>query len=145
MVDVNLTGTFLCAKAALPRLRKGQNTALVHMASALGINTRAGYSHYGAAKAGVIALTKAIAREEAPQVRANVVAPTAVDTPFLRGGTGRTPEAQRINTDEYAKKVPLNRMASPADIVGPILFLLRQASAYITGETLLISGGSYLR
>jgi len=145
VLDGNLRSAYLFARRVVPLLRRGTDSALVHVSSALGVNTRAGYGHYAAAKAGLIALTKAIAREEAPQVRANSVAPSAVDTPFLRGGTGRSVTAPRDDRAKYIQGIPMERIAEPADVVGPILFLLGTASAYVNGETLMITGGGYVR
>ena len=78
-------------------------------------------------------------------VSANVVAPTAVDTAFIRGGTGRGGDdsnESHIDVEAYEKTVPLGRIAVPDDVVGPILFLLGDASRYMTGQVLHISGGA---
>jgi 3-oxoacyl-[acyl-carrier protein] reductase len=94
VLGANLTGAFLVARAALPLLREagseGAPGSLVHVSSGLAARLMPGYGPYGASKAGLIALTKSIAVENAPLVRANAVAPGAVDTEFLRGGTGRS-------------------------------------------------------
>ncbi len=105
-----------------------------------------GYGSYGVAKAGVIALTKLVAAEEAPLIRANAVAPAAVDTAFLRGGTahGAPGQEMRLDLDAYLRTVPLARLATPEDVVGPILFLLSPAARYVTGQTLHINGGSLM-
>tara|TARA_R110002110_G_scaffold10333_4_gene50716 strand:+ start:1638 stop:2411 length:774 start_codon:yes stop_codon:yes gene_type:complete len=144
IVAGNMRSTFLCCKAAMPLLRLGVNPAIVNMASGLATRLMPGYGPYGAAKAGVIAMTKALAIENAPDVRANTVAPGAVDTAFLRGGTGRNPESNSTQLDvtAYTKTIPMGRIAKPEDIVGPVLFLLGTASAYMTGQVLHINGGS---
>lgn len=139
--NVNLRGAFLVAKSAIPLLRAGDQAAVVLLSSVLGIDTLAGYAHYGAAKAGIISLTRAIAHENAPLLRANAVAPGAVETPFLTGGTGRPVEPRRLDPAVYGQAVPLGRIAQVGDIVGPVLFLLGAASRYITGQTLLVDGG----
>ncbi|MEQ8708319.1 MAG: SDR family NAD(P)-dependent oxidoreductase [Rhodospirillales bacterium] len=140
----NLRSTFLCCKAAMPLLRQGGNPAIVNMASGLATRLMPGYGPYGAAKAGVIAMTKALAIENAPDVRANTVAPGAVDTAFLRGGTGQKPggNSTQLDVTAYTKTIPMGRIAVPEDIVGPMLFLLGPASAYMTGQVLHINGGS---
>jgi 3-oxoacyl-[acyl-carrier protein] reductase len=117
------------------------------MASGIASLGTPGYGPYGAAKAGVITLAKTLAQEWAPAIRVNAVAPAAVDTAFLRGGTGRGREdgpPERLDVEGYVQRIPLARIATPVDVVGPILFLLGPASAYMTGQTLHINGGSLL-
>ena len=145
VVAVNLSGAFRVARAALPSLRAGRGASLVHVASGLAARVMPGYGPYAAAKAGLIALTKTIALENAPLVRANVVAPGAVDTAFLSGGTGRARgEAPGLDREAYVRGVPMGRIGEPDDVVGPILFLLSAASGYMTGQVLWVNGGSYL-
>jgi 3-oxoacyl-[acyl-carrier protein] reductase len=145
VIEGNLRSTFLACRAALPHLRAGREAAIVNVSSGLALKPTPGYGPYAAAKAGVLALTRLIAQENAPQVRANAVAPAAVDTAFLRGGTGRggdeTDRVARLDVEAYVRTVPLGRMAAPADVVGPILFLLSPASGYVTGHTLHVNGG----
>ena len=102
-----------------------------------------GYTHYGAAKAGVVALTKGLARENAPRVRANAVAPGLTNTASLTGGTGREKIFDGIDAEAYGKRVPMKRMAQPGDMTGPILFLLGAASGFVNGEMLIVDGGVY--
>ena len=87
-----------------------------------------------------------MALEAAPRVRVNAVAPAAVDTAFLRGGTGRSNEDKplSLNVEKYIQTTPLARMASPQDIVGPIMFLLGPDSNFMTGQTLWVNGGGYM-
>jgi 3-oxoacyl-[acyl-carrier protein] reductase len=146
IVDGNLSGTYHAAQAALPLLVKGEGAAMVHASSGLAQYIRPGFGAYAAAKAGVIALTKTLALENAPVVRANAVAPSAVDTAFLRGGTGRSSEdeAPHVDFEAYINAIPIKRIATPPDIVEPILFLLSDASAYMTGQVLWINGGAYM-
>jgi 3-oxoacyl-[acyl-carrier protein] reductase len=144
VLDGSLTTTFLACRAALPFLRQGRAPAIVTMASGLAMKPTPGYGAYSAAKAGVLALTRLLAAEEAPSIRVNAVAPAAVDTAFLRGGTHRGGDdlaATRLDLDAYVESVPLRRLAVPDEIAGPILFLLSQHAAYITGQTLHINGG----
>lgn len=144
VLDGSLTTTFLACRAALPFLRQGRAPAIVTMASGLAVKATPGYGAYSAAKAGVLALTRLLAVEEAPAIRVNAVAPAAVDTAFLRGGThrgGDDSHATRIDLDAYVHTVPLRRLAVPDEIAGPILFLLSAHAAYITGQTLHINGG----
>ena len=142
----NLRTTFLACNASIKLLEKGDAPSLVNIASGLGAYIRPHFGAYAASKAGMIALTKTFALEHAPRVRANAVAPGPVDTAFLRGGTGRSSEdgAPKIDIDAFNAMVPMRRIAVPADIVGPVLFLLGPDSAYMTGQTLWINGGAYM-
>ena len=140
----NLRGAFLAAQAALPLL-KDAGGAMVNVASGLGAHVRPGFGPYAAAKAGMISLTKTLALEAAPDVRINAVGPSAVDTAFLRGGEGRTRcHGVPIDLDAIAAATPLGRIATPNDVVGPILFLLGADAAFMTGQVLWINGGGYM-
>lgn len=142
----NLRGTLLAAQHALPLLARGEGGSLVNTASGLAQNVRTGYGPYAIAKAGIIAMTKTLALEAAPAVRVNAVCPGAVDTAFLRGGTGRSDEANApvLDLSAYTAAIPMGRLATPEDVVGPICFLLSGNSGYITGQCLWINGGGYM-
>jgi 3-oxoacyl-[acyl-carrier protein] reductase len=135
----------LCA-ALQPLLARGEGASLVHVASGLGMVARPNYGPYSIAKAGLIMMTRQLALEWAPAIRVNAVAPSAVDTAFLRGGTGRSDESQptRFDTAAYGRSIPLGRIAQPEDIVGPILFFLSDAARYVTGQTLQVNGGAFM-
>jgi 3-oxoacyl-[acyl-carrier protein] reductase len=145
VIDGNLQSAFYIARAAMPLLRNGNMPAIVNTSSGLALKSTPGYGPYSVSKAGVLALTRLLAQEGAPHIRANAVAPSAVDTAFLRGGTGRGGDEShnegRLNLDAYLQTVPLARLAVVDDVVGPILFLLSQESAYVTGQTLHVNGG----
>ena len=140
----NLTAAFLAASAFAPRMSKGG--AMVQVGSGLGHYARPGYGPYGIAKAGIAQMTRQLALELAPDVRVNCVAPSAVDTAFLRGGTGRSAEdaPSRVDIAAYASAIPMQRVALPQDVTGPILFLLSDQAAYVTGQVLHINGGAYM-
>jgi 3-oxoacyl-[acyl-carrier protein] reductase len=141
----NLRSAFLICRHALPLMADG--SALVNVSSGLATRVLPGYAPYSAAKAGVIALTKGIAMENAPRVRANAVAPAAVKTAFLAGGTGRVDEEEGDWDSEYGgyiKTIPMGRLAVPTDIVGPILFLAGPASGFMTGQVLYVNGGGLM-
>jgi NAD(P)-dependent dehydrogenase (short-subunit alcohol dehydrogenase family) len=143
----SLRSTFLVAKAALPRLRKAGGGTVVHTASGLATRVMPGFAPYASAKAGVIALTKAVAVENGPTIRANTIAPGATDTVFLRGGTARAAThggERHVDPTTMAKVAPLARIGVADDIVGPILFLLGPASRFMTGQVLYINGGSVM-
>ncbi len=143
----SLRSTFLVARAALPRLRKAGGGTIVHTASGLATRVMPGFAPYASAKAGVIALTKAVAVENGPTIRANTIAPGATDTVFLRGGTARAPThggERHVDPEAMSKVAPLGRIGVADDIVGPILFLLGPASRFMTGQVLYINGGSVM-
>lgn len=143
VIEGNLTATRHAAAVAAARIAPGG--AMVLTGSGLGHVARPGYGPYAVAKAGVAAIGRQLALELAPAVRVNTVAPSAVDTAFLRGGAGRSDEDQpaRLDIDAYAQGVPLRRIAQPRDVAGPILFLLSADAAYVTGQVLHVNGGIY--
>ena len=142
VMAVNLRGCALAAKHFLPLLRQSERASLVLTASVLAHVMMPGYATYSMSKAAVIALTKTLALEEAPTVRVNAIAPSAVDTPFLRGGTGRASREVQVDLDAIAAAIPLGRLATVDDVVGPTMFLLSDDSAFMTGNVLWITGGS---
>ena len=145
VMDGSVRSTMLCSRAAIPALRAAGGGAIVNMSSDLGFIGRAGYAGYAAAKAAVAMLTRTLAAELAPEIRVNCVSPSAVDTPFLSGGTGRGgaqgAASGRTNLDAFVKTVPLGRVAVADDVVAPILFLLGDAARYMTAQVLHINGG----
>lgn len=146
VVAGNLRTAFLAARAALPLLARGEAPAMVLMVSGLAAFARPGYGPYAACKAAMVSMTKTLALEAAPAIRVNAVGPGAVDTAFLRGGTGRSAEDQPLRLDiaAYGAAIPLKRIAVAADVVGPTLFLLGPDSAYMTGQVLWVNGGAYM-
>jgi 3-oxoacyl-[acyl-carrier protein] reductase len=143
--DASYRSTLNSCRAALPLLNQSESTAsIVNMSSGLANVCNPGYGPYSSAKAAIVALTKTIAKESAPNIRCNAVSPGGINTAFLTGGTGREQTAARISPEEYAKLVPLARLGEPEDVVGPILFLLSQSACYMTGQTLNIDGGALM-
>ncbi len=147
--DDVIAGNLSLAAGVLARGARlmGEGAAIVALTSDMAYAPQPGYGPYVAAKAGLVALCRALARELAPRVRVNLVSPGAVDTAFLRGGLGRTsaPDAPlRFDLAAYLAQVPLGRLAQAGDMVGPVLFLLGPASAYMTGEVLHVSGGAVM-
>lgn len=144
LIEGNLTTAHRAAVSVAPRIADGG--AFVNVGSGLGHFARPGYGAYAVAKAGISALTRQLALELAPRVRVNCVAPSAVDTEFLRGGSHRDADADlpRFDTKAYGASNPMGRIAMPADIVGPILFLLSQDAAYVNGQTLHVNGGAFM-
>jgi 3-oxoacyl-[acyl-carrier protein] reductase len=133
ILSTNLVGPFRCARAAAPALRESRGT-IVNTASVAGLGLRGSSIAYAASKAGVINLTRSLARALAPEVRVNAVAPGLVDTPL----TSAWPDSRKQTTLE---RTLLARMATPADIAEAMLFLVAGA-AYMTGQTLVLDGGA---
>jgi len=129
-IDVNLTGTFNVVKSALPWLKQRQGATIVNIASAAGLLPNApGLAAYAASKGGVIALTRALAADLAPDIRVNCVCPGMVMTPMSEGF--------RSNVGNYA----LKRIAEPVEIANALLFLTSHESSYVTGAALATDGG----
>jgi 3-oxoacyl-[acyl-carrier protein] reductase len=132
ILQTNLLGVFRCAHAAAPAL-KATKGAIVNTASVAGLGRRGSSLAYSASKAGVINVTRGLARALAPDVRVNAVAPGLVQTPW----TNPWPEERKQAT---LARTMLARLATPHDIAETMLFLAAGA-AYITGETIVVDGG----
>jgi 3-oxoacyl-[acyl-carrier protein] reductase len=133
VLDTNLDGVFYCAKLGAEILRDGGR--IVSIASIAGIVGFHGQANYAAAKAGVIALTKVLSKELARRgITVNAVAPGVIQTPMLGG---LKPEV----LVEYEKQIPVGRVGKPEDVANAVLFFACEESAYITGQTLPITGG----
>ncbi|HEX8804886.1 MAG TPA: SDR family oxidoreductase [Acidimicrobiales bacterium] len=134
VVDVTLTGTFRCTRAALRRLCPQGSGVIVNNASVLGWRAQAGQAHYAAAKAGVMALTRSAAVEAAPSgVRVNAVAPSLAMHPFLAKVTSDE------LLDELAAREAFGRPAEPWEVATVIAFLASDYSTYMTGEVVSVS------
>jgi 3-oxoacyl-[acyl-carrier protein] reductase len=145
VVHGNLTTAHLVTREALPLLREGSSPSIVTISSGLGVSVLRGFGPYAAAKAGLIALTKTLAIEAAPSVRANAIAPGAILTDFMTGGLGRhDSNGEWFDPSPYVPQIPLQRMAVVDDVVGPVLFLSSAAAAFITGQTIHVNGGRFM-
>jgi NAD(P)-dependent dehydrogenase (short-subunit alcohol dehydrogenase family) len=140
VVDANLTGSFLCARAAYPALRASGHGRIVNVASMAGRATSTlGGVHYTTAKAGVLGLTRHLAREWARDgITVNAISPGIVDTPMVRGST----DPERMT--QVLASIPLGRLAEPAEIASLIAFLASDDAAYITGANVDIHGGELI-
>jgi len=140
VIDVCLTGHFFTLRAVLPHMIEHKRGAIVNIASVAGwIGSREGESHYAAAKAGVMGLTRAVATEVAPHgIRVNAIAPGLVWNEFL----ARIYPPQFFR--EMEQKTPLGRVGRPDDIANTVVFLASDRSSFMTGEVLCVSGGMYL-
>jgi 3-oxoacyl-[acyl-carrier protein] reductase len=139
IVDIHLTGSFVCSKAALPYLPDDGTGRILNVTSAAGLTGTIGQANYGAAKAGIIGLTKSLARELArTSITVNAVAPLAA--------TAMT-ENIRNNEKLAAKtlaRIPLGRWAFPDEIAPTFVFLASDAGGYITGQVLPVDGGTVI-
>lgn len=134
VIDLNLTGVFLCTRAVAKFMLKQRSGRIINIASVAGQMGNPGQANYSAAKAGVIGFTKTVAKEMAPRgVTVNAVAPGFITTDM----TGDLP-----NTDEILKFIPLGRFGKPEEIAGMVKFLASDpAAAYITGQVMNVDGG----
>jgi 3-oxoacyl-[acyl-carrier protein] reductase len=145
VLNGNLTSAHLVIHRALPVLRRGTRPNIVTISSGLGVSVLRGFGPYAAAKAGLIALTKTVALEGAPTLRANAVAPSAIVTDFMTGGLGRhDSDGKWFDPTPYIPLIPLQRLADVDDVVGTVLFLASPAAGFITGQTIHVNGGRFM-
>jgi 3-oxoacyl-[acyl-carrier protein] reductase len=140
MMAVNLTGAFHVVRAAVPHLRARGGGSVVFVASTAGQRGEADHSHYAASKGGLIAMTKSLAVELAPdRIRVNAVSPgwirTDMTAPYLR--------PERIE-ESLKEPIPLGHPGEPEDVAGPVLFLASKLARHITGAVINVNGGAVL-
>ena len=135
VIDINLKGVFNCCKAAVRQMIAQKKGAIINVSSLSGITGLSGQSDYSAAKGGVIAFTKAIAKELAQfGILVNAVAPGIIDTEMI----GDIPDTVK---KRFLEAIPLKRFGRPEEVAGIIKFLASPEASYITGETIVVSGG----
>jgi len=135
VIETNLSGTFHTCRAAARGMMKRRSGSIVNVSSIVGLPGNPGQANYSASKAGIIGLTKALARELGNRgVRANVVAPGYVDTRLTQVIADEMKELMLANT-------PLGRFGRPEDIAGAVRFLCSEEASFITGEVLMVDGG----
>ena len=137
-IATNLNAVFWTCRAALPVMVEGDRGSIISTASVLGLIGSEGYVAYGAAKAGLVALTRQIAVEYGPKVRANVIAPGSIDTPRFR-------KVAETMSPEFVKgleeTIPMHRLGTADDVAGIALFLASDQSAYVSGAIVPADGG----
>jgi 2-dehydro-3-deoxy-L-rhamnonate dehydrogenase (NAD+) len=135
VLDLNLTGVFYCCRAVVSHMRERRSGAIVNVASISGKEGNPNMIPYSVSKAGVICLTKALAKEVITDaVRVNAVAPGVIETPLL---DQLQPEA----IDYMKSKVPMGRMGSPEEVAAVVHFLASDAASFVTGQCYDVSGG----
>jgi len=141
ILAVNLTGTFTCVQAALPDMVEAGWGRIVTIASSSAQSGTPRMAHYTASKAGVIGLTKSLAREFAKKgITANCIPPSLVDTPMARDAEQRG----LIDVEGAASVVPIGRAGTPGDIAAACSFLCSDDAGYITGQLIGVNGGMYI-
>jgi NAD(P)-dependent dehydrogenase (short-subunit alcohol dehydrogenase family) len=139
-IATNLSAIFWACRAAIPHMLAGGGGSIVNTSSTLGQQGSEGYAAYGAAKAGLIALTRQIAVEYGPQVRANVIAPGSIDTPRFRKVTEGMADAEGFLA-MLQRTIPLRRLGRADDVAQLALYLASDASAYTSGAVVPCDGG----
>jgi len=139
VLAVNLRGVYLGCRHAVPHLRRSGGGTILSMASQSGLQGQPMNEAYCAAKAGVILLTRSLARELAPEgIRVNCLCPGGTDTPMLR----RYLEAAAADLGALARQLPMGRLARPEEIAAAALFLVSDEASYVTGVALPVDGGA---
>ena len=138
ILDTNLSSVYRTSKAVMRGMMKARKGRIVSIASVIGLTGNPGQSNYAAAKAGIIAFSKSLAREIGSRgITVNVVAPGFIDTDMTRA----LPDEQR---NALLGQIALGRLGAATDIASAVAFLVSPAASYITGETLHVNGGMYM-
>ncbi|MCR4398982.1 MAG: 3-oxoacyl-[acyl-carrier-protein] reductase [Firmicutes bacterium] len=135
VIRINLTGAFNCSRCAARTMMRRRWGRIVNVTSVAGICGNPGQVNYSASKAGLIGMTRSMARELGPfGITVNAVAPGLVDTAMTRE---MPPQAR----EDFMSRIPLGRMGSPEDVASSVLFLVSPAASYVTGHVLVVDGG----
>lgn len=138
VINTNLKAVYRMSKAVLRGMMKARNGRIINIGSVVGSTGNPGQANYAAAKAGLLGLTKSMARELGSRnITVNAVAPGFIDTDM----TSELPEAAR---EALLQQISLGRLGAPEDIAAAVLFLASEAAGYISGETLHVNGGMHM-
>ena len=138
VLDTDLKGVYLCSRAVLPAMVEQGSGVVINIASELGFLGRERYALYCAAKAGVIGMTRAMAREFAPAIRVNAIAPGPINTPML------SIDNMSAEMLERERAVPARRVGEPSEIAGTALFLASDLASFYYGQVLSPNGGAWM-
>jgi len=135
VISVNLRGAFLCTRFAMTHLIRQRSGRVINMSSVVGLSGNPGQANYAAAKAGLIGLTKAVAREVASRnVTVNALAPGYITTAMVD-------ELSEATQAKILERIPMGRFGTPEDVAEAVIFLCSDGAGYITGQVLTIDGG----
>ncbi len=135
VIDINLSGAFYVSRAALKHMMRARAGSIVNVSSVVGISGNAGQANYAASKAGIIGMTKSLAKEIGPRgVRVNAVAPGFIETQMTRD---LPPDMREAVVDRTA----LRRLGTPEEVASLVCYLASDEASYITGEVVVVSGG----
>lgn len=138
VIAANLTGAFTCTQAVLKAMVKARHGRIINITSVVGETGNAGQANYAASKAGIIGFTKALAQEVASRgITVNAVSPGMIETDMTRAIAEGAHE-------EWAKKIPVQRLGTPEEVAHAVRFLASDEAAYITGHVLAINGGMHM-
>ena len=135
VINTNLKGAFHCTKAVLRYMMKNKFGRIINITSIVGLTGNAGQANYAASKAGLIGMTKSIAKEVASRgITANCIAPGWIETSMTEKLSGEV-------KSEFLSHIPVGRIGSPDDIANAVIFLASDEAGYITGQTITVDGG----
>lgn len=138
VIEVNLKGAFNCIRHAVPIMIKQKSGRIINISSVVGLSGNAGQVNYAAAKAGIIGITKSVAKEIASRgITVNAVAPGFIETDMTEVLGDKVKENIKAS-------IPLNRLGEPADIANTVAFLASDMSTYITGQVISVDGGMHI-
>ncbi|OIP45609.1 MAG: 3-oxoacyl-[acyl-carrier-protein] reductase [Deltaproteobacteria bacterium CG_4_10_14_3_um_filter_60_8] len=138
VLAINLKGAFLCMKAVCRPMMKQRSGRIITITSVIGFAGNAGQANYAAAKAGLMGLTRSMARELASRgITVNAVAPGYIDTDMTR-------DLDETVKEKIRAEIPMGTLGTPADVAGAVMFLVSDDARYVTGQGLHVNGGMYM-